>query len=110
MTRLTIPEFAPTEAFVLRSKQGFTSPASRFLNSRRLKPNLTSLSSVEFTRLTIPEFAPTEANLAVKERLNGYSASRFLNSRRLKLTPAASLIFRRDSLLLASDKASQLFK
>jgi hypothetical protein len=40
--------------------------------------------------------------------LSDFTASRFLNSRRLKLTLAAGLIFRCDSLLLASDKASQL--
>jgi hypothetical protein len=60
--RLTIPEFAPTEAL-----------------------SHSETRSGHF-RLTIPEFAPTEA------------------------TPAASLIFRCDSLLLASDKASRLFK
>ena len=59
--RLTIPEFAPTEALGLICGLRVTS-----------------------YRLTIPEFAPTEAmNKEVKiEQKN--TASRFLNSRRLK--------------------------
>ena len=40
----------------------------------------------------------------------GVTASRFLKSRRLKLTPVESLIFRHESLLLASDMASWHFK
>ena len=83
--RLTIPEFAPTEALHFKAGQFFGQPASRFLNSRRLKLPvsqgtllLTTAASrflnsrrlkplvrsplVWFTlRLTIPEFAPTEA-------------------------------------------------
>jgi hypothetical protein len=84
--RLTIPEFAPTEATL----QGFFDFA--------------------WLRLTIPEFAPTEAFSFLRGYCASSTASRFLNSRRLKLTPAASLIFRCGSPQLASGKASQHYK
>ena len=60
--RLTIPEFAPTEAI---------SPMR---------------CAFEYCRLTIPEFAPTEAERPFDVLDAVSSASRFLNSRRLKQT------------------------
>ena len=64
MSRLTIPEFAPTEASSRDNRDDAQlSTASRFLNSRRLKQAIAD--SDPFTvqnRLTIPEFAPTEAS------------------------------------------------
>ena len=60
--RLTIPEFAPTEA---SENAADTTGTTR--------------------RLTIPEFAPTEAShLVVLAPIYPDAASRFLNSRRLK--------------------------
>ena len=59
--RLTIPEFAPTEAVTSLFNRNTNLAASRFLNSRRLKP--------QNQRQRSPSENP---------------ASRFLNSRRLK--------------------------
>jgi len=59
-SRLTIPEFAPTETGATRRWGTWRKPASRFLNSRRLKQDMYKQHIQEFYRLTIPEFAPTE--------------------------------------------------
>jgi len=83
--RLTIPEFAPTEAKSAPLKSNSFAAASRFLNSRRLKrPDTIRIAELRCPRLTIPEFAPTEAGLEDSGENGGDAASRFLNSRRLK--------------------------
>ena len=62
ISRLTIPEFAPTEASHNDVLQSARFTASRFLNSRRLKLPVLAVRWPEgMPRLTIPEFAPTEA-------------------------------------------------
>ena len=62
-SRLTIPEFAPTEATFIMVRRWCFRSASRFLNSRRLKPENSFGKEGEIKgRLTIPEFAPTEAS------------------------------------------------